>query len=123
MRQGDEIAGGEIDGIAVIDFAAGAALAEQVIDDHVGPVASEDRREHRGLGCQDTPGLRELAVQVDRRVDLDGAKHFGKRVHGRQSTTGLSADRSSSRDTRTRTPERTAVIVLRGGHDYDIRNR
>ena len=82
MRQGDEVAGGEIDGITVIDFAPRAALAEQVIDDHVGAVASEERREHRGLGCQDAPGLRELAVQVDRRVDLDGAKHFRQRVHG-----------------------------------------
>ena len=82
MRQGDEVAGGEIDGVAIIDFAARAAFAEQVIDDHVGPVASEERREHRGLGRQHAPGLRELAVQIDRRIDLDGAKHFGKRVHG-----------------------------------------
>ena len=68
--------------VAIVDLTTRAALAEQVIDDHVGPVPSEERREHRGLGCQDTPRLRELAVQVDRRVDLDGAKHFGKCVHG-----------------------------------------
>lgn len=56
MRQGDEVAGGEIDGVTVVDFTPCAALAEQVVDDHVGPVASEERREQRGLGCQDAPG-------------------------------------------------------------------
>ena len=89
VRQGDEIAGGEIDGVAVVDFTARTALAEQVIDDHVGAVASEERREHVASGASDAPRLGELAVQIDRRIDFDGAKHFGKRVHCRQSTTGF----------------------------------
>ena len=80
MRQGDEVAGGKIDGIALVDFALRAALAEQVVDDHVGPVASEQRRKRRGLGCQDTPGLRELAVQVDRRIDLGVARSTSARA-------------------------------------------
>ena len=89
MRQGDEVTSGKIDGVAVIDFATRAALAQQVIDDHVGAVASDERREHRGLGCQYAPRLRELAVQIDRRIDLDGAKHFGKRVHNRSLLPGF----------------------------------
>jgi hypothetical protein len=81
VRQGDEIAGGEIDAVAVFDFTARPALAEQVVDDHVGAVPPQERRQRRGRGCIDAPRLGELAVQVDRRVDLDGAKHFGKCVH------------------------------------------
>ena len=91
VRHRDEIAGGEIDGITVVDFAPGAALAEQVIDDHVGPVPSEDRRERRGLGCQDTPGLREFAVQVPSPRRSSWREELPPAHPSRQSTTGLSA--------------------------------
>jgi len=43
--------------------------------------STEDRRERCGLRRHDAPRLRKFPVQIDRRIDLDGAKHFGKRIH------------------------------------------
>ena len=47
VREGDEVAGGKLDALAVLQLDVGPAFAEQVVDDHVpGP-----SREQRARAC------------------------------------------------------------------------
>jgi len=81
VRKGDEVAGDEVDGGAVMQMHGRAAFAEQVVDDDVSGVAGEDGSEDARLRRGDAPGLGELAVEVDGGVELDHTEDFGERIH------------------------------------------
>ena len=77
----DEVAGGQRDALAVLQLDVGPAFAEQMVDDHVrGPCASTGASV-RDSGDVETPGLGELRVEVDGRVEPDDAEDFRERIH------------------------------------------
>src|SRR5512144_80793 len=76
-----EVAGGKSNALTFPKLDVGPAFAEEMVDDHVSGFLREHGRERPRLRRCETPRLGEFHVEVDGRVESDGAKDFRKGVH------------------------------------------
>src|SRR4051812_17109303 len=81
MRKGDDVAGTQCYAFPTLESNGGVPFVEEVKDDDVARAAHEDRCQRARFRRQETPGLRQFGIEVDRRVETDDPQDFRQRIH------------------------------------------
>src|SRR3954469_20935434 len=106
VRKGDDVAGTQCYAFPTLESNGGVPFVEEVKDDDVARAAHEDRCQRARFRRQETPGLRQFGIEVDRRVETDDPQDFRQRIHTRTPSLLPTANESGRRSNRSRGEKR-----------------